>query len=247
MFFEVDHQRATTVTAKQPIAHNQVRISLECRCEVAGRDVATAHYALTASCKTEKVAVERDIWMNPNADFCIASSNEEFLIFKRWQQCGIQIERESPEMATHEERQIGNCDDAWTAHNLDLEIVEARELASNDQIVEAVHRNRSLVSRTEFNLVDGRRILLEYPIKTINVSNRAGNYQIDTGPVLFPDLSIGHERFVGNFRLAYIAHNCREWAEFIVNVPTPIEGGPRVHHFSKPVRLDVKNTVLELA
>jgi hypothetical protein len=62
MFFEVDHSRATTVTAKQPVKHNQVRIPLECRCEVTApgaRGGTTEHYALTASCKTEKVAVER--------------------------------------------------------------------------------------------------------------------------------------------------------------------------------------------
>ena len=55
--------------------------------------------------------------------------------------------------------------------------------------------------------------MIEYPVKTINVSERDRYYQVDTGPVLFPDLSIGHESFVGNFRLAYIAHNCADWAE----------------------------------
>lgn len=244
LFFEVDHDQAITVTAKQPIPHNQVRIALECRCEVT--DQGPAQYVLGASCKTEKVAVQRDIWMQPNADFCVVCSDKEFLIIKRWQQCEMTIARESPEMAPHLERQTGACADAWTSHRLDLQWADARPLTSNDDIIAAVHANRALVSRTQFQTDDGRRVLLEYPVKTINVSDRAGNYQVDTGPVLFPDLSLAHERFVGSFRLAYIAHQSPDWAELLLNVPTPIEGGVEVHHFSRPVRVDARNTMYEL-
>ena len=246
--FEIDHtmRPAITVTAKQPVAHNQVRIPLECRCEVTDGNGQKNHYVLAASCKTERVGVERDIWMAPNADFCVVCSDEDFVIIKRWQECGITLERESPEMAQPVERQGGKCDDAWTGHSRDVQMVAARQLESNQQIIETTLRNRPIVSRTEFDLSSGQHVMIEYPIKTINVSNRAGNYQVDTGPVLYPDLSIGHERFVGNFRLAFIAHNCPQWAELIVNVPTPISGGALVNHFSKSVRLDTRNTMLEL-
>jgi hypothetical protein len=184
--------------------------------------------------------------MDPNADFCVVSSDKTFLILKRWQQCDMRIDRESSEMAAHVDRQVGNCDDAWTAHRRDLDMVEARPV-SGDEIVAAMHGKRPLVSRTEWDLEDGRRCLIEYPVKTINASDQVGNYQIDTGPVLFPDPSVGHEHFIGNFRLAYVAHHQPDRAEFIVNVPTPIDGGARVNHYSKPVRLDVTNTMLELA
>ena len=70
--------------------------------------------------------------------------------------------------------------------------------------------------------------------------------QVDTGPVLWPDLSIGHELFIGNFRLAFIAHNGPDWAELIVNVPTSATDDVEVHHFSKPVRLETKNTMFEV-
>lgn len=246
MFFEVDHHKAITVTSKQPIPHNQVRIPLECRCEVTGPGGGTTHYVLTASCKTERVAVQQDVWLQPNADFCVVSSDEHFLILKRWQQCDISIERESSRMAAHIERQVGRGDDAWTSHRRNVDLVEARVLTSVEQIVAAVHGRRPLVSRTEFGLQDGGRCLIEYPVKTINVSDRELNYQVDTGPVLYPDPDVGHEQFIGNFRLAYIAHNCPDWAELIVNVPTPIEGGARVHHFSRPLRVDAKNAVIEL-
>lgn len=243
MFFEVDHERATTVTARQPIAHNLVRIPLECLCEVTTPDGVTQQYVLTASCKTEKVAVDADIWMQPNADFCVVSSEDEFLILKRWQQCGLQIERESSELAAHQERQVGRCAEAWTSHQRDVCRSDARELLSNDEIIGCVLNKQSLVSRTEFQTEGGFRFVLEYPVKTINVSDRAGNYQVDTGPVLFPDFSVGHERLIGNFRLAFVAHHQPTWSEFILNVPTPVGGGVEVPHYSRPVRLETSNSM----
>ncbi|MAE66889.1 MAG: hypothetical protein CMJ18_21740 [Phycisphaeraceae bacterium] len=245
-FFEVDHDRAPTVTAKQPIKHNQVRIPLECLCEVTAPDGTVTQFMLCASCKTERVAVERDIFNLPNADFCVVASDRDFMIVKRWQQCDMSVERESSEMAVHIDRQVGNASDAWTSYRTDRSMVEGRPLESDAEIVKAMHANTAIVSRTEFDLEDGHRVLLEYPVKTLNVSDRAGNYQIDTGPVLYPDLSIDHESFIGNLRLAYVAHHQPDWAEFIVNVPTRIDGGALVHHFSDRVRVDAKNTMIAL-
>lgn len=245
-FFEIDQARATTVTLKQPFAHNQVRIPLECRCEVTEPGGATTEYILAASCKTERVGVDSDIFNQPNADFCVVCSREDFMIVKRWQQVDIAIDRQSTAMAAHVDRQVGRAADAWTSHLLGVDMAEAEVLASNDRIIQAVQGRRPIVSRTEFDLEDGCRFLVEYPVKTINVSDRHGNYQVDTGPVLFPDLSIGHDRMIGNLRLAYVAHHQRDWAEFIINVPTPVDDGTLVHHYSKTVRVDATNTIIEL-
>jgi len=201
-------------------------------------------YVLSASCKTEKVAVDRDIWMTPNGDFCVVSSDQHFMILNRWQQCDMKIERESDQMAAHAERQVGVTTDAWTSHCLDIDMVEARVLTSNHQIVEAALGKCPIVGRTEFDLEDGGRCLIEYPVKTLNASDQHLNYQIDTGPVLYPDRSIGHQHFIGNFRLAFIAHHCPQWAELIVNAPTEVSNGVRVHHYSETLRVDGKNTML---
>ena len=82
----------------------QVRIPLECRCEVTAPGGATTQYVLSASCKTERVAVERDLFNQPNADFCVISSQEHYMIVKRWSQVNMQIER-SAGMAGHLDRQ----------------------------------------------------------------------------------------------------------------------------------------------
>ena len=249
LHFEIDHEKMQpiTVTTNQPTTLNQVRIALECRCEVTNPDSGdTAQYVLAASCKTEKVNVDRDIWLAPNADFCVVSSDEEFLIIKRCQQCDMQVQRESAEMAEHLDRQVSQSDMAWTTHHRDIHIVEARQLDSPQQVTDATLSNRPLVSRTEFEMSNGHHVMIEYPVKTINVSQRHDYYQVDTGPVLYPDPKIGHQRFVGNFRLAYIAHNGPHWAEFIINVSTPVADGVNVHHFSHPVRVNACNSMLEL-
>ena len=247
--FRIDlkKQSAVTITVKQPFSLNCVRIPLESRCVI--RDSARGHetqYVLGASCKTELVNVRRDLWMLPNADFCPVVGGGDFLLLKRFAQCDMTVARESIQMAPALDRQVGRADEAWAEHRVDVPMAEARALEEPAQVFEAVMSNRPLVSRTEFDLGDGQQVMLEYPVKTLNVSDRDGYYQVDTGPVLFPDLSIGHEHFIGNFRLAYVAHNGPDWAEFIVNVPTPAGESIQVHHYSKPVGMAVRNSMFEI-
>ncbi|MCH2131559.1 MAG: hypothetical protein MK179_20665 [Pirellulaceae bacterium] len=245
--FETDHEAPSplTITVQQPITRNQVRIPVECRCEVTNPQTGTTtQYVLGASCKTEKVNVDRDVWLVPNADFCVVSSEETFLIIKRFERLDVEVPTEA-NMAKPICRQVGKSDGAWTRHSRNLHMVTGRQLELPDEVITATLADRPLNARTEFVLADGHQVMIEYPVKTINVSERDRYYQVDTGPVLLPDLSIGHESFVGNFRLAYIAHNCTDWAELVVNVPTPVAKGISVDHYSQPVRLETRNSMIE--
>ena len=258
--FETDHESASplTITIQQPITRNQVRIPIECRAEVTDpRTGETEHYVLGASCKTEKVNVDRDIWLIPNADFCVIASDAEFMIIKRFEQCDVEVSRES-KMAPPVRRQVGEAAEAWARHSRNLKMVEGRQLETPQQVTAATLNDRPLTSRTELDLPDGRRVMIEYPVKTINVSQRDGYYQVDTGPVLLPGLAVGKDSlvgsdsfvgddsFIGNWHLAYIAHNCPTWAEYVVNVPTALKDGIRVDHYSKPVRLNTRNCMIEV-
>ena len=246
-YFENDHeaQSPLTVTVRQPVTRNQVRTPVECRCEVTSPQTGTTtQYVLGASCKTEKVNVERDIWLIPNADFCVVSSDQTFVIIKQFEQLDVDVPVEE-NMAKPVCRQVGESDGAWVRHSRNLHMVPGRPLELPDQVITATLAGRPMTSRTEFVLPDGHQVMIEYPVKTINVSERDGYYQVDTGPVLFPDPAIGHASFVGNFRLAYIAHNCADRAEFIVNVPTPVASGISVDHYSQAVRLETRNFMIE--
>jgi len=83
--FRIDSSKKPPVTHshKAALTLNNARISLECRC-VIERNGESVEYLLGASCKTERCYVERDIWTEPNADFCPVVSADELLLVKRW-------------------------------------------------------------------------------------------------------------------------------------------------------------------
>jgi hypothetical protein len=244
-------QPAITVTHAWTTTLNNVRIHLESRCELVHRITGKSHvYVLSASCKTERVGVKRDCWMQPNADFCVAASDEEFLVLKNWAHKDMPVAIDPGATGQPLERQSGLCREAWADFGYELRPAEGRTLDSIEDLIAVVQGDRPLVAHNEYD--DGDyRVCLDYPVKTINFSERERVYQTDTGPILLPDLSparLAHgARLIDCFDLAYAAFNSEGWAEFIVNVPTPVGEGIRVNHYSRPRRIEpVHNVLIEL-
>ena len=106
-----------------------------------------------------------------------------------------------------------------------------------------------IVSQTEIWDTDTQmRAIIECPVKTVNMDEKRGIYQVDTGPVLFPDLSKRYERSIEAFSLAYVAFNVSHFADFVIEQPTPIiEDGKEiawVYHYAGIRSLKAKNLVL---
>ena len=56
----------------------------------------------------------------------------------------------------------------------------------------------------------------------MNIDENADIYQVDTGIVLFPDLSKRYDRQIETFSLAYVAFNAPHFADFVIeNAPLP--------------------------
>ena len=238
-----------TMSHKAPYDLNNARIQVDCRCEIRDEQTGTAQeFVLGANCKTERVGVERDIWLAPNADFRPVVSKNQLLIMKTYDHIGREKEVFLfPKERGHQpDRQIGLVADVFDTLRMDLHRCEGELLATPQQIVNATLANEPLIARTEYS--QGRySVTLEYPITTINANERDWVYQTDTGPVLIPDLTRVPEDLIGGFQLAFSAFNCPEWIEFIVRAPTPIPQGGSVYHFSQPLRMDgVENSVLRL-
>lgn len=248
--FRVDlqNQPAITLSHEMPTTVNNVRINIESCCAITIQDTGeTRVFALGASCKTERVGSTSDLWLLPNADFCLVASEEEFLIIKSWERKDMGVLRNPPSLGMQPERQIGLVKDAWTDFRIQLCAVEGGQLDKFEDIMASIRTDNPIVSHTEYS--DGNyHVVITHPVKTINYSERENVFQTDTGPIILPDLSparLRQERaLVGCFDLAYSALNAAHWAEFIVNVPTPLSRQISVNHYSHVRRIENTNNAL---
>ena len=237
---------ALTQTSKPPFTLNNARVPLDCLCRIEDKvSDAVQFFALGASCKTERVGVDADIWIEPNADFIPVMSGTRFRALKTYHRAGIELPLEPPSLGYQPERQEVAIAEAFSSARFDVHYAEGRLLENAKERVEAVLDNEILVARTAYQ--DERyRVLLEYPVKTVNANERDWVFQPDTGPVLLPDLSRAPEDLLSGMEVAYIAFNQVDWAEVVVRLPTPVADGVQVYHYSRAARIDCANEVVSL-
>lgn len=232
----------TTASHKPPFSLNNARIQIECRCVVTERATGDAQaFVLGASCKTERVGVDRDIWTEPNADFAPIFSDKRFMHLKTYAKCGTNVGLYGQD-ARQSDRQAGLTADAFDNVRIELIEGEAVELKSPREIVEATLDNRLLTARTTLES-ERYTAVIDYPVKTMNANERDWIYQTDTGPVLFPDLTRGPDDLIAGFELAFAAFNCPDWTEFIIRAPTAAAPDLDVCHYSRTARADCRNQI----
>ena len=128
---------------------------------------------------------------------------------------------------------------------------KGRVLGTPDEIFEALDAGKLMLGQTELrNPETGRTAVIEYPIKTINWHRDQKIWQVDTGPLLLPDLSVPAEEWSATIQLAYIVFNVPEWADFVVEQITPITEGEQevaqVYHYSGIVHKDCRNVLIAM-
>jgi hypothetical protein len=227
-----------TVSQKLPMTLNNVRMTLDARVVMTHKPSGRVNdYVLSSSCKSEQVWVDRGVWHQPNADMCMLAGQGEFLVFKRWDKSDKGVMLFPPSLGVQPERQKGDPEEMFDRFSVNLATRKGRVLEGIDAIVETLFANTPVISQTEYEQGD-YRVLLEYPVKVVNFSERERYYQVDTGPVLLPDLNNPKGSLIESCRLAYVAHNVPDWAEFIVCVPTPLDDKIKVHHYSQSIRIE---------
>lgn len=211
---------------------NNARLQVESRCTLTweGR---TATYLFFASCKSENTFAPRDLFHADNYDFCGIFSEEEYAIFRTksthhagWKEQGLWADRFE---AVHQHP-------VW---------VEARELATPAQMVQASLGNVPLVGQVEL-AASGQTAVLEFPIKTMNANDIETVYQVDTGPLAFPDFTLPAQRQIERLLPAYVAYNAPGFADFVVQQPLAVAGGVQVTHYGKLLSLPARTAVLAL-
>lgn len=223
---------------------NNVRVPLECRLEIVDPQGKKTEYVLNASCKSEQVWVQHDVWHQPNADMSAIASSNEFCILKRWDKYNKGVMRYPETLGVQPERQVVEPNAAFDRFSIDMHWVSVHELETIDEILTTLFSGQSVIARTEYKQ-NGYSIMIEYPVKAVNFSERERFYQVDTGPIIFPDFASSGTSLIEKLQVAYIAHNCPQWAEMIVCVPTALNENDSVWHFSKSVRItESRNSLL---
>lgn len=212
-------------------------IESRCRIEDPAAKIVRDYYPCGA-CKSENTFGTQDLFLIPNYDFLPVFAEGEAVIFRRYASAAI---------SRHPYRQVTSP--PWGPIQPRLRPVKARVLADGAAIAAAVAAGLPLIGQVEIrDTSSGRRALLEFPVKTMNRGTDGKSWQVDTGPIVLPDLKAAPDQWGNTLRLAFIAYNTAAGADFVVEAPTPllVDGKEvaRVHHYSETNHLATINQVL---
>lgn len=222
---------------------NSVRMWIESRTIITDmRSGKSTVYFQGASCKSENTFGDKDLFYKDNYDFLPVFGEGKVLVFRR-----------HSNKRTDRYRSVKKMEEMWGADPV-LRMPAPKVvtvLDSFEKIRDATAAGIPIVTQTEFqNDKTGLRAIIEAPCKTMNISHPKKMYQVDTGPIAFPDLSKKYEPQIDCLSLAFIAFNAGHFADFVIEAPTPIIENNRevsvVYHYSKIESLRVKNTIFAL-
>ena len=238
---DITEREAETLSHKPPYALNNARIPVDATCDIRDRETGVSErFVLGCNCKTEQVGAERDIWLQPNADFIPVFSATHFSYIKTYDHTGRTVMFYPVSRGPQPHRDRVSRNDAFESSEIALAHCEAEPLATPDAIVNAILGKYTIVCRTT---IESERYVatLEYPAKSINANERDMIYQTDTGPVLVPNMNANKDALMDGLELGFAAFNCPDWIEFLVRVPVKVSADITVMHYAETVRFDAKN------
>jgi hypothetical protein len=236
MFWDVPYRTDPRPYARHdtPLG-NRVRILLESLLDVADPSTGTSEqFVLIAPCRTEWVYAEDRLFQIPSREY----RNIYSLTHGRGVGGGMTVTAD--ELPGQPSRARPNTEDY---RYLKIEVARypgTKTLETVDELIAATEERLPINGRTELrDAATGRTYVLEYPIKTLNYEPEQRSFQVDTGPVIVPDLQATEGLMIDRLARAHVIYNHKhlDRAEFILYRPTPIvEGGrevARVMHYSE--------------
>ena len=199
-----------------------------------------------AACKAENTFDAKgpgDLIKQPNYDFIPALHGDEILIVRRGAFIGdvhdmpyTSFEKRNPSFGS------------FTQYV--RELPDVQRLDRFDRIARATQEGLPIVGKTLIrNPETDLRAEIQYPIKSMNIHHDPDIFQVDTGPVLYPDLSRRCETWAEQVTLAFVAYETRttDHADFVLEAPTPIHHDGRevcrVMHYSRTVTCSAVNSM----
>ncbi|MDP6059130.1 MAG: sialidase family protein, partial [Pirellulaceae bacterium] len=227
---------------------NSPRFWVESRCRVIDKTAnKVVEYLQCGLCKSEHTFANRQLFQKDNYDFLPVFSEEEGIIFRR------HVRVSEPY------RDVRPVDKWWGGTHRRLQTSRGRVLRTPEEIFEAMQDGKPIVGQTEIrDDKTGRVAIIEFPIKTINFERDRKDWQVDTGPVILPDLSSPPDGWSHTFQLAHIAFRTPYWADFIIDQPTSMgreedttedvedETAVKTYHYSGQVHKTTRNVLMAL-
>ena len=222
-------------------AFNSVRFWVESRTTVIDAKFGTSHvFYQCGSCKSEHTFAEKDLLIEDNYDFLPILGAGDWLIFRR------------PCRISDRYREV-TTGDLWGEPIMKLRYGRhVTQLETWEQIRDTTAAAIPIVSQTEIHDEQtGLRAIIECPVKTMNIQLDDRIYQVDTGPIAFPDLTRRFERPIECLSLAFVVFNAPHFADFVIEQPTPVVENEKelcqVYHYSQPFSRPAENRLLTIA
>lgn len=217
---------------------NQVRFWVESRLILIHHATGSEDvYYQCGACKSEDTFAEKDLFYSDNYNFTPVFGPRMGVIFRQ---------KSYPDAHY---RSVQPVEKMWEGP--DYEICEAASwhpLETARQICDEYRTQALLVAQTEIEVAGSSlTAVIEYPIKTLNINQEKTWYQVDTGPVLFPEPVEKGTPVEEGFALAFAAFNAPHFADFILEKETrqpEAAGGGRVIHYSERQSLQARNLIL---
>ncbi len=200
------------------------RIARPARPADSGFNESAELYYQCGACKSERTFVQNGILTDDNHDFTPVFGTRNTVVFRR--KCDDHGEY----------RTVTPANIPWDREPRIVPAGKARLLEGPDDVHDAVLAGLPIVARVELrDPGTGKHALVECPVKTMNIDTELGGWQVDTGPVAWPDLTRIDGCFADTLRLAYVVFNTDDYVEAVVEALTDV-GSPerpaRVYHYS---------------
>jgi len=246
----LDYRNAFAIysSACEDVPRNTCRVQILARCTLIEHGEPGKAFHLGKECIGEYCYdAERGIAQEPTSEVCLIFCEGPTALAKKF----AGHERDVVQIADMGQKRKGF--DGSRSHWTDLRYIlpeeEGTALGNAEEVIASTLEGAPMVGRT--TLTDearGRRAVLEYPIPYINVHPPIARFQVDVGPILFPDLASDEEPPVARLELAYVMFNEFDKAEFALRVPTRIgeDEAAVTLHYSKVVRMEATNELFRV-
>ena len=228
---------------------NTCRSQVLASCTLTDIETGTSwEYYLGKECIGEHMYKEIGIAQVPTSEVCVIFGRGESSLQKKFANHEDDVVQSGPTDVPRKGFAGGYA--YWTDLQFGLTAVDARPLPGTEDITAATLAGEAIVGRTELSDPErGWKATLGYPVSYINVHPPEGRFQVDVGPVLYPDLASTEEWVVDRLRLAYVMYNQLDEVEFALRAPTAVVEGQEAAtlHYAEVVKESAKSELFSLA